>query len=775
METKALLVLDTWSNSIEFKTDLINTMKSNGLNIITDLEATDIVLALNYMTSLIYSYYKNYYLSNASKERTLELMSITTSGKLNFYASELKAYKDAYAHDFKSLGGNENSSTHNTTLNRSGKSKQATTPETIAKGTDYIDDYSSSEQKYENANTEKGTRSYNSTIKGSEQDYWKNIISIPKRLFEDIIGSFSKFFFSSSMELTPCAVLTIEQALQKLKDEIKALDTTTSTEINSLKSLIKINQEEIKDLKTSVDTLVTAGENTDNRVSTLEKQTGDIQRKIDKTNTNLENLTKVTPTDVGVKDKKLGLKHDTTWLTNQDAITLGDNLTYDETTKTLNAKGGGNVSPTLSLVDIDNNALRTSITEQEKQNLEKGLYNQVLYANMQDGNLLDIYSPSKLVVGPAGIAFTNFDEPTGNEKMSFKSMSLFDISIGDKNATNEYPITIKKEYSFNIGGDSSSIPILATTFNADDYATITLTDEDIATIKAQENNLLSVNVEYVGLSTGANIFGVSSIGEDTYLLTFISGYLGNIVLLKGGAPALMAFAVNTSTKHITQFVESLSLMTTSTLFVSKNNEIYFSGGVQEEGQDPEPLNKKYNFDKINGNPIIHTTETEVKNYIIGDYTAFQEDDHTDYVKILLKKNNVEEYYGGYVPKSLNATATPKVLRSVNNTMSWVELPKYYEHDGILKVNSNYIMFKYISNDSAAQTDFNKLVNDFSGNYITASGSFVLGTDQIAMVYGIDFDTLMLSCNVLDLSTHNLISDDIAFNDLTIETYSENVR
>lgn len=633
METKALLVLDTWSTSTEFKTDLINTMKSNGLNIITDLEATDIVLALNYMTSLIYSYYKNYYLANVSKERTLELMSITASGKLNFYAAELKAYKDAYAHDFKSLGGNENSSSHDTTLNRSGKSKQATTPETIAKGADYIDDYSSSEQKYENANTEKGTRSYNSTIKGSEQEYWKNIISIPKRLFEDIIGSFSKFFFSSSMELTPCAVLTIEQALQKMKEEIKNIDTTTKTEIETLSTLIKKTQTQVSNLEESVTSI-------DSKVQKLDN-------KITKTNTNLENLTKVTPTDIGVKDKKLGLKHDTTWLTNQDAINLGDNLTYDDTTKTLNAKGGKSSIGIITLTqdqynEINDNGTITFSTEQA--NLIK-----------QDdiGTILFKY----------------------NETLLYKfSLGVFDMD---------------GQHIYSLYEGSGSIVI-----------TITIID----------------------FSTSSNL-----------TITPI--------------PLQCLYNVNLGNENTLDF------------------DVF--------GQD---YHKFFYFDKINGAPIIHNHSSETKNYIIGDYTAFQEDDHSDYVKILLKKNNVEEYYGGYVPKSLNATATPKVLRSVNNSMSWVELPKYYEHDGILKVNSNYIMFKYISDDGVAQTDFSQLINEFSGNYITASGSFVLETNQIAMVYGIDFDTLMLSCNVLDLSTHNLESNDIAFSDLTIGgTYSENVR
>lgn len=597
METKALLVLDTWATSTDFKTDLINTMKSNGLNIITDLEATDIVLALNYMTSLIYSYYKNYYLSNASKERTLELMSITTSGKLNFYASELKAYKDAYTHDFKSLGGNENSSTHDTTLNRSGKSKQATTPETIAKGSDYIDDYSSSEQKYENANTEKGTRSFNSTIKGSEQDYWKNIISIPKRLYEDIIGSFSKFFFSSSMELTPCAVLTIEQAIQKLKDEIKSLDTTTSTEINSLKSLIKINQEEIKDLKTSVDTLVTAGENTDNRVTTLERQTGDIQRKIDKTNTNLENLTKVTPTDIGVKDNKLGLKHDTTWLTNQDAITLGDNITYDETTKTLNAKGGIEGLLCLKLGDI------------------------VSYDNLKNDLTANKYK-GFIYIEERGKIFTSY----GSDILQYTS--------------NWYRI----------------------------------------------------------------------IGDTIYLYayrTIISKY-------KSGA-------------RIDARMNSVSVR------------------ISNDG-------------KVQGS----------ESFSDGHTIEFDEESTKNYWRLGLGG----AYASCYLIKSLNSTATPKVLKCVNDTFSWVDLPKYYEHDGILKIGDNYITFKYIVQDGSTYS-FQDVINLLDTQFIMASGMFMYN-EIVENVYGIDFNSLTFMTNEI-LANGTLSTNEIPFSDMTLGRYTENVR
>ena len=59
-----------------------------------------------------------------------------------------------------------------------------------------------------------------------------------------------------------------------------------------------------------------------------------------KINNRIDGLYNITPTDVGVKDNKLGLLHDTTWLSNQNAINL-DGFTYDEATKTLKVNSGG--------------------------------------------------------------------------------------------------------------------------------------------------------------------------------------------------------------------------------------------------------------------------------------------------------------------------------------------------------------------------------------------------------------------------------------------------
>ena len=73
-----------------------------------------------------------------------------------------------------------------------------------------------------------------------------------------------------------------------------------------------------------------------------------------KINNRIDGLYNITPTDVGIKDNKLGLLHDTTWLTNQGAINL-DGFTYDEATKTLKAsggEGGGSIKYKFDIFDI---------------------------------------------------------------------------------------------------------------------------------------------------------------------------------------------------------------------------------------------------------------------------------------------------------------------------------------------------------------------------------------------------------------------------------------
>ena len=78
----------------------------------------------------------------------------------------------------------------------------------------------------------------------------------------------------------------------------------------------------------------------------------------------------------------------------QENIEIGDNLTLQD--GKLAAVGGGkSVPPTLWLIDLDNLEARTTITEEEYNNLKNGLYNQVIYFPDTDYN--DAYYLSKLV------------------------------------------------------------------------------------------------------------------------------------------------------------------------------------------------------------------------------------------------------------------------------------------------------------------------------------------------------------------------------------------
>ena len=106
----------------------------------------------------------------------------------------------------------------------------------------------------------------------------------------------------------------------------EATDATT-VQVTGLTSSV-----DALDLYTS--TLNTDLQSTKNRVTAAEGN-------IDALSTTVDNINNVIPTDIAVVNGKLGLKHDSTWLANHNAINLGRNLTYNEATNTLNAVGGG--------------------------------------------------------------------------------------------------------------------------------------------------------------------------------------------------------------------------------------------------------------------------------------------------------------------------------------------------------------------------------------------------------------------------------------------------
>ena len=185
------------------------------------------------------------------------------------------------------------------------------------------------------------------------------------------------------------------------------------------------------------------------------------------------------PTDLKATATNLSL------LAGDTKIGSGINLSgfeYDEATKTLKASGGGgaSVSPCLNLIDSETGGIRTSITEEEKNNLEKGLYNSILYFDESAGPLgfISTFFPEPLTLIDRNIQFSIFkftaDEATGKITITGSSIYSIIIDVPNKNEDGTYPIYIRKmdEASFGGGGGGGS---------AD---TSTLTEKNVVIVEA---------------------------------------------------------------------------------------------------------------------------------------------------------------------------------------------------------------------------------------------------------------------------------------------------
>lgn len=157
------------------------------------------------------------------------------------------------------------------------------------------------------------------------------------------------------------------------------------------------------------------------------------------------------PTDLKATATNLSL------LAGSTKIGSGINLSgfeYDEATKTLKASGGGSsVSPCLNLMDMTARpaTIRTSITEEEKNNLDKGLYNSVLYFDASAGPLgfISTFFPEPLtsIDGDTEFSIFNFTADEATEKITITSSSVYqiDIDVFNKNEDGTYPISIRKQ------------------------------------------------------------------------------------------------------------------------------------------------------------------------------------------------------------------------------------------------------------------------------------------------------------------------------------------
>ena len=106
--------------------------------------------------------------------------------------------------------------------------------------------------------------------------------------------------------------------------------------------------------------------------------------------------------------------------------------------------GGASVSPCLNLLDQETQGIRTSITEEEKNNLDKGLYNSVLYfdESAEPFGFISTFFPEPLANTEFSIFNLTADEAT--QKITITGSSVYHIEVFNKNEDGTYPISIQK-------------------------------------------------------------------------------------------------------------------------------------------------------------------------------------------------------------------------------------------------------------------------------------------------------------------------------------------
>ena len=278
---------DNYLNSIYENITTFNygyLLNSDIENIRTNYDST-----IKYVTTLIYNYYYEYYLTSGSEVTFKRLHTMTMVSKLPYFKSLIDKYNNLINTNLDKTNGQENNATSNGEISRSGNSSQATTPQDLS-NTNYIDDYSSSQQKYSSSNTDTRTNTFTSNNTGSISDTFKHIEDIPKRIFNEVISLFGKYFFSSEL-IEPYAELTIEESINKINNDVTTLtsrvdsiggkvytlDTSVTQLISSYTQFSNQTTEKFTEVNSQLDMIKT-------KIIDIETTIGDINSILDNIN-----------------------------------------------------------------------------------------------------------------------------------------------------------------------------------------------------------------------------------------------------------------------------------------------------------------------------------------------------------------------------------------------------------------------------------------------------------------------------------------------------------
>lgn len=173
------------------------------------------------------------------------------------------------------------------------------------------------------------------------------------------------------------------------------------------------------------------------------------------TKTDVDDLTKVTPTDIGIRNNKLGLLHDTNWLTNQGAVNL-DGFEYDESTNTLKPKGGEGIEVIQAKLNIPTQELDIKASDLLKVFTKKSISAIIIYTEDEDKEPTQVLS--------ALISYANIRDVSDN--MLTLSLGYYNSNLKtSSNELCEYIMLINTIDDVFIKVDVESISIMVKTIS----------------------------------------------------------------------------------------------------------------------------------------------------------------------------------------------------------------------------------------------------------------------------------------------------------------------
>lgn len=397
---------------------------------------------------------------------------------------------------------------------------------------------------------------------------------------------------------------------------------------------------------------------------------------------------------------------------------------------------GASVSPCLNLMNMEDLTVRTSITEEEKTNLEKGLYNSVFYADLSLGPVADnsAFFPEPLVQIENRYVFSfytfSFDETT--QKISIDGTTTKNIQVGEKNADGTYQLIISDEFNeaipFGSGGGASVSPCLKLVDNSGDtpvYKT-SLTEEE----KANLDNGLYTSVFYADPSSEASDF---SIYLPEALITPVPGMAVFSMFNMLQDETTGSFAMTGASVFGMEIGEK-SADNTYPITIKKAFDINIGGGGGGGSSTPST---SISFQNI--------TVSELANHV-GEFGNFH---ITDLKLVYDSFLGPQEFTGGYfIGTVASSTALAGVMWVVVDTQS--NQTAYYKSDNFSISNGKITLQQTETLGVIKSLSFPKKINSQDGyNFL----SEVIDTGSIVYAGEADIDSSSISHLILGLSSN----------------------